>query len=210
MTMENLKAQLRFLKEIEVKEIIEEANNQAAKHVTEAKEKARQIKTKETEEILQKMREMETQELDSVKLQGKQTAMNLRFQLIETAVAESFEKLKKLVEQEDATYRKSLERFVTAAVTQTEGAEFEVILNPRDVAHVTQKLKRIEKEVSTVKKVPVALRISDEPLQSVGGVVVKSKDGKQIFNNTLEARFAEVKQEALFKISEVLFEGAKE
>jgi V/A-type H+-transporting ATPase subunit E len=208
--MENLKAQLGFLKEIEVKEIIEEANSQAAKQVTEAKEKARLIKTKETEGILQKMREMEIQELDSVKLRGKQTAMNLRFQLIETAVAESFRELKKLVEQEDATYRKSLERFVAAAVIQTEGAEFEVILNPRDVAHVKQKLKRIEKEVSTAKKVPVALRISDEPLQSVGGVVVKSKDGKQIFNDTLEARFAKVKQEALFKISEILFEGAKE
>jgi vacuolar-type H+-ATPase subunit E/Vma4 len=47
-------------------------------------------------------------------------------------------------------------------------------------------------------------------LQSVGGVVVKSSSGGQIFNNTLEARLAKAKREADFKISEILFEGAPE
>jgi V/A-type H+-transporting ATPase subunit E len=208
--MENLKARLEFTGKIEIKEIIEEANNQAAKLLSEAKAKAQQVRTKETEEILQKLREKETQELESSRLQRKRAITNLRSQLVEAAFAESFEKTKKLVEQAAVTYRKSLEKSIALAVVKTEGVEFELILNPIDIAYVKTKLKRIEKEVSTIKNVPVTLRVSDEPLQSVGGVVIRSSDEKQIFNNTLEARFAKIKQEAVFKVSEILFEGAKE
>jgi V/A-type H+-transporting ATPase subunit E len=208
--MENLKAQLESTQKIEIKEIIEEANNQAAKLLSEAKAKAQQVRTKETEEILQKLREKETQELESSRLQRKRAITNLRSQLVEAAFAESFEKTKKLVEQAAVTYRKSLEKSIALAVVKTEGVEFELILNPIDIAYVKTKLKRIEKEVSTIKNVPVTLRVSDEPLQSVGGVVIRSSDEKQIFNNTLEARFAKIKQEAVFKVSEILFEGAKE
>jgi V/A-type H+-transporting ATPase subunit E len=208
--MENLKARLEFTGKIEIKEIIEEANNQAAKLLSEAKAKAQQVRTKETEEILQKLREKETQELESSRLQRKRAITNLRSQLVEAAFAGSFEKAKKLVEQAAVTYRKSLEKSIALAVVKTEGVEFELILNPIDIAYVKTRLKRIEKEVSTVKNVPVTLRVSDEPLQSVGGVVIRSCDEKQIFNNTLEARFAKIKQEAVFKVSEILFEGAKE
>lgn len=208
--MENSKAQLEFVGKVEVKEIIEEANNQAANLIIDAKAKAQQVRTKETEEILQKVREKETQELESFRLQCKRTTINLRFQFIETAFAESFEKVRKMVEQETTTYRKSLERFITSAVAEIQGIEFELILNPIDVAYVKTKIKRIEKEVSTSKNVSVTLKVSDEPLQSVGGVVVKNSGGGQIFNNTLEARLAKAKQEAVFKISKILFEGAPE
>ena len=208
--MENSKAQLEFVGKVEVKEIIEEANKQAAKLVIDAKAKAQQVRTKETEEILQKVRERETQELESFRLQCKRATTNLRFQFIETAFAKSFEKVRTMVEQETSTYRKSLERFITSAVSEIQGIEFELILNPIDVAYVKTKIKRIEKEVSTSKNVSVTLKVSDEPLQSVGGVVAKSSSGGQIFNNTLEARLARAKKEAVFKISKILFEGAPE
>jgi vacuolar-type H+-ATPase subunit E/Vma4 len=50
----------------------------------------------------------------------------------------------------------------------------------------------------------VSLKMIDEPLRSIGGVVVRSSDHREIFNNTLEARLARVRQENLPEISRVL------
>jgi V/A-type H+-transporting ATPase subunit E len=208
--MEDLKSQLNFLKEVQVKEIIEEAKDQAAKLVKEARAKAEQVKSKEREEALQKARETEEQELESARVQGRRKAMDARFRLIEMALAKSLDRLKELTDRQDASYVNGIERFVVDAAAMIAGTESEVVLNPRDVAFVKRKLGRIEKRVSTIKGAPTKLQISDEPLRSIGGVMVRSKDGKQIFNNTLEAKLAKVRQEMLSRVGDALLEGASD
>ena len=206
--MEALKSQLNFLKEVQVKEIIEEAKDQAAKLVKDARAKAEQIKSKERREALQKAREMEEQELESARVQGRRKAMDARFQFIDMALGKSLDRLRELTDRQDPAYVNRIERFADEAIATMVGTEFEVILNPRDMAFVKQKLRGIEKRVSTVKGAPTKLRISDEPLSSIGGVMVRSKDGKQIFNNTLEARLAKIRQEMLPRVADILLEGA--
>jgi V/A-type H+-transporting ATPase subunit E len=145
--------------------------------------------------------------LESVRLQGRRNLMNARFRLIEEAFAESLKRLTELANDRDSRYTNSLERLVIEAAEGIAGQELEVIAHPRDANLVKQKLKRLEREISRTKAVRVVLKMSDEPLRSIGGIVVRTKDGKEIFNNTLEARLAKVKQEMLVKISDIMFAG---
>jgi V/A-type H+-transporting ATPase subunit E len=205
--MEDLKAQLDFLKNAQVQEIIEEAKDQAAKIVSEAQAKAEQIKIKETEQALQKARGNEEQELESVRLQAKRKVLNARFQHIDMVLEKSLDRLRELTDRQDPSYVKAVERYVVEAATSIGGAEFEVVVSPRDAAAIKQRLRRLEKDISTIKGSPTKLKMSDEPLRSIGGVVVRSTDGKQIFNDTLEARLAKVRQEMAPKIGEILSGG---
>jgi V/A-type H+-transporting ATPase subunit E len=208
--MEDFKSQLKFIKEIEVKEVLEDAKNQASKLIDEAQTKAEQTKSKEIERVFLNARELEMQELESVRLQTKQKMMKAKFQLVETATAKSLDKLTELATEGDSSYRNSLQRFVVEATGAIAEEEFELIVHPRDLAFVKQRIKQMENEVSEIKRTSVALRISNEPLQSIGGIVVRNRNGEQIFNNTLEARLAKVRQDMLANISEILFSGVSE
>lgn len=205
--VEDLKSQLRFLKEIEIKETLEEAREQASKLIADARARAEQIRTKEIEEILQKARDAEMREMESARLRGKRALADTKFRLIETALAKAFDRLKGQIERQDPLYRRGLEELIVEAVEKIAASELEIAVSHGDLAFVKQRLGHIEKRISTAKGVSVSLKLDDEPLRSAGGVVVRSTDGKQIFNNTLEARLARVQEEMVIKISEILFEG---
>jgi len=208
--MEGLKSRLILLKEVQVKEILEEAKDQAAKLVKEARTKAEQVKSREGEEAIQKSREIEEQELESARAQGKRKETDTRFQLVDAALLKSLDKLRELTDRQDPAYVNAIEGLVVEAAVKITGAEFEVMLNPRDVTLVKRKLERIEKRVSTIKGASAKLKITNTPLRSIGGTMVRSKDGKQIFNNTLEARLAKVRQEMLPPVCDALLGGASD
>lgn len=203
--MENLTSQLNFIKEVEIKEIIDEAKAKAAAEINEARAKIEQIKNKETTEILKKVQETEQREFEAVRIEGRRRVMNFQFELIESALSSTLTRLEEMVEKAAPSYRNHLEEFIIEAAKGIDGWEFELIIGSKDAAFVKKRLKRIEDTLATVKGVIVSLKMSDEPLRSIGGVVVRSSDHREIFNNTLEARLARVRQENLPEISRVLF-----
>jgi len=205
--VEDLKSQLDFLRESEVNEIIEEGKKQAAQIIAEAHAKADEMKKREIEQIRANIGEIEIRELEAAKSEQKRRMMNLKIQLIEAAFAASLDKLKQMIKEQVLIYRNSLESLIVEATSQMTGSQFEVILSSKDTEFVRKKLKRIEQEISTIRNISITLGISNEPLRSIGGVVVRSSDGKQVFNNTLEARLAKVRQENLPEIAKILFEG---
>jgi len=205
--VEDLKSQLGFLRESEVKDIIEEGKKQAAQIIAEAHTKADEMKKREIEQIRANIGEIEIRELEAAKSEQKRRMMNLKIQLIEAAFAASLDTLKQMVNEQVLIYRNSLESLIVEATSQMTGSQFEVILSSKDTEFVRKKLKRIEQEISTIRNISITLGISNEPLRSIGGVVVRSSDGKQVFNNTLEARLAKVRQENLPEIAKILFEG---
>jgi vacuolar-type H+-ATPase subunit E/Vma4 len=208
--MENLKSQLNFIKEVEIKEIIDEAKAKAAEEISEARAKMAQIKNRETAEILKKVQETEQRELEATRIEGKRNVMKLKFQLIESALSSALTRLKEMVEKEVPSYRNHLEEFIIEAAKRIDGLEFELIIGSKDVAFVNKRLKRMQDSLSTVKGIAVSLKMGDEPLRSIGGVVVRSSDHREIFNNTLEARLARVRQENLPEISRELFGGEEQ
>jgi V/A-type H+-transporting ATPase subunit E len=207
--MENLKSQIKFTQEIEAKEIIEDATEQARRIIKEAQEKAAKIKSQKIEEVTEKLREKEASELDSARLEERKKVSNFRFQLEDEALAKAMERLKEIITSSSSAYQESLKKLIVAATAEIISNDFEILTNSRDKEFVKARLAELKKEISKLKGVPVSVKIGEESLNTIGGAIVRDKDKKQIFNSTFEARLAKVKQKQLGEISASLFEGAE-
>jgi V/A-type H+-transporting ATPase subunit E len=208
--MENLKSQIKFTQEIEAKEIVEDAAEQARRIIKEAEEKAAKIKSQKTEDVSEKLREKEASELDSARLEERKKISNFRFQLEDEAFAKAMEKLKEIITSSSSTYQENLKKLIIAATAEIRANDLEILTNSRDREFVRSILAELKKEISKLKSVQVSLKIGEESLSTIGGAIVRDKDKKQIFNSTFEARLTEVKQKLLAEISASLFEGAED
>lgn len=208
--MENLKSQIRFVHEMEAEELVEEAEEEARKTIKEAEERAAQIKKEKMQEVSEKLHDREASELAVTKLEGKKKILNLKSRLVEDAIAKSTERLKTIVEGGKAQYRESLERLVVEGATKLKGTQFQILTNSRDKKLVRDSLKGLEKEISKLKGATISLQIGEDTLNALGGIIVQSRDKRQLFNNTLEARLSWIRQEKIGKIFDSLFKGEEE
>jgi vacuolar-type H+-ATPase subunit E/Vma4 len=208
--MENLKTQIKFMQEIEAKETIEDATEQARRTITEAEEKAKKIKSQKTEEALEKLREKEAAELDLARLEERKKISNIKFQLEDEAMAQAMERLKVIITDSSSAYQESLVKLITKAAVEITATDLEILTNSSDKKFVKSRLPELKKEISKMKGAQISLKIGEETLNTMGGAIVRDMAKKQIFNGTFEARLTKVKQELLSKISASLFEGAKD
>ena len=205
--MENLNEQVKFLHEMEAKEIIEESKSKAEKITEEAMERAEEIRKQKMEEKSRYIENEGQQDLARAKTDSRNKVSNERFQLFEETMAEFEENLKKNVEKEDR-YRPSLIRLIIEAATKLTGSELEIVVNLRDKEFVCKNLSQLTDRLSYLKNQQIKLRVSKDTLKVLGGTVVRTQDQRQIFNNTLEARIDKFRKESGQKIYEMLFEGA--
>jgi V/A-type H+-transporting ATPase subunit E len=204
--VETIKAQLRFLQEMEAKEIIENAEEQAKKIVKEAEENADKIKKQKMEKLAEKLREKEALEIATRKLEGRKKNLTAESELLERALTESTVKLREICEAERSLYQESLERLVIEAAARLKGTQFQVLTNSKDKRLVKEKLRELEKKISK-KGVATSLQVSEETLNIMGGVMLQTADKKQVFNNTFEARLTKLKEEMVSQVFSSLFEG---
>jgi|SRR5271157_661386 len=208
--MENLKSQVKFMNEIEAKEIVEEASEQSQKIIKDAEGEAAKIterKMKETEETFQ---EKETSELESAKLEQKRKISNLKTELLTQAIDESTAILKKMSEDQTSQYKESLNKLIVEAVTAIQASDMEILSNHRDQEVIKQELQELKKKPQKRKGKQLNVIVSEETLDCLGGIIVRDKDKKRIFNNTFEARLAKARQELGNKMFIDLFEGKED
>jgi V/A-type H+-transporting ATPase subunit E len=208
--MENMKSQIKFMQEIEAKEIVEDAAEQARRIIKEAEEKAAKIKNQKMEEVSEKIREKEASELDSARFEERKKISNLKFQLEDEAFAKAMERLEEIIASSSSVYQENLKKLIVAATAEIRANDLEILTNSRDKEFVKGILAELKREISKLKGGQVSLKIGEESLSTIGGAIVRDKDKKQIFNSTFEARLTEVKQKQLGEISASLFEGAKD
>lgn len=208
--MENLKSQIKFIHEMEAEELVEEAEEEARKIVKDAEERAAQTRKEKMQEVTEKLHDREASELAGTKLEGRKKILNLKSRLVEEAITRSIDKLKTIVEGGKAQYKDSLERLIVEGATKLKGTQFQILTNSRDKKVVKESLKELKKEISKLKGATVSLQIGEETLNTLGGIMIQASDKRQLFNDTLEARLAWIRQEKIGEIFDSLFKGEEE
>lgn len=208
--MENIKSQIKFMQEIEAREIIEDATEQARKIVKEAEERATKIKDQKMKEVSENLREKEAVELDSARLDEKRKISDAKFQLQDEAFARTMEKLRKISSESSSQYQESLKKLVIEAAAKIRAIDLEILVNSRDREFVKDRLAELEKKLSKLKGAQINLKLGDEALNTMGGAIVRDKHKRQMFNSTFEARLAKARQELLGEISASLFGGIED
>ncbi|MEW6222764.1 MAG: V-type ATP synthase subunit E family protein [Candidatus Hadarchaeota archaeon] len=196
-----------------VAELLKEANQKAEELISSAKKEAATIlhaakfTAREEEEKILNDAKVEgkraaVEVLAKGKLQAKKEALQRREEKINSIFKEAEKGLEKFVRLE--TYKKSLVKRAVAARRKLGRADVVIFANRRDL----QEMKKSEKEIIKALggKASVAF---GEPIQVIGGVMVKSADGKVEVDETFDGRMKRELDEIRVKVAKIIFEGSR-
>jgi V/A-type H+-transporting ATPase subunit E len=188
-----------------VDEIIQKASTEAATITDKGEKTAQSTKAKMLDES-QKQANMRYQQLISeAKMNARRAKLEAREQLIE----ESFEKAKadlnEIASSSSDEYKNSLTKIIKEAAIEVGGGDLIVSVKSEDVEKAKASLPLITKEVSDVTGVTTNL-LFGENINTIGGAIVKTKNGEIEVNNTIESRLERFKKSLRSEVAKVLFD----
>ncbi len=155
---------------------------------------------KETAEAVAKILETGVKQAESVKRQiigaAELEARNAQLRSLEKAVMEAFDSATKEISRSSgAPYERAIERLIQ------EGLE---VLGPKAKIHCSSKDKRAVS--SAVKKLGTTTKVTleEDPIETIGGVVLSTLDGSIRFDNTFEARLERMRPDLRKEVAGLL------
>jgi len=129
------------------------------------------------------------------RIDARRIAIGAKDQVISRCFAEAGEALSKLT---GTKKYETILRNLMADGIKLVGNDIIVLSNKKD--------KRIVKKViSSISKKGVKISIGKEDIETIGGIVLKSKSGDITVNNTFEAKLERRKNELRYEISKILY-----
>ena len=116
------------------------------------------------------------------------SARNRQLVLIESAVNDTFEKAKTILasSNKENSYRLLMRKILKDSVMMIDSDQVIVECNKNDI-------ELVEKAISDSFKDNNKIKISDHPLNAIGGIRLTSADGSMTFDNTLDSRIERLK-----------------
>ena len=190
--------------QIKAEAILAEAEKEKQSILSEGEAQA----VAEKEKILEnaeKQAQMRYQQIISEsKMNSRRMELEAREEIIEEAFKKAEEKLKEIASSDAAEYKASLEKAITEAGTEIGGGDLIVLVKQSDVAKIQGSLLSIAKNISDQTSNPTKLEIGDA-ITTIGGAVLKTKNGEIEVNNTIEARMLRFKKSLRSEVAGILF-----
>ena len=118
------------------------------------------------------------------------SARNRQLVLIERAVNDTFEKAKTILasSNKENSYRLLMRKILKDSVTMIDSDQVIVECNKNDIELVEKAISESFKDNNKIK-----IKMSDHPLNAIGGIRLTSADGSMTFDNTLDSRIERLK-----------------
>ena len=182
------------------KEIISEAEKFKQTKLDEAKRRADESASAITKKAeLEAKAEISKYEA-SAKLKSKYKMLEAKDVLIKEVLESTQKQLESVVGK--AEYKKILERLIVHGCVSLGVDSVDLIFPPKHASKV--EVAPIEKLVAK-EGVKVKIAVSKDTIRSVGGVIIRTKDGTKWVDNTFEARLERFENKARDTISNILF-----
>jgi len=184
--------------------ITQEAEKEAAL-IAEEGQKEAALEKEKIRENAQKQSAMKYQQLISeAKMNSRRAELEAREELIESAFKRAEDELKKIASTDSDEYKESLKKIITEASVEIGGGDLILSLKEDDVAKVKDAIPAIEKDIEKNTGTKTTLEIG-ENINTIGGAIVKTKNGEIEVNNTIEARTLRFKKVLRSEVAKVLF-----
>jgi len=207
--VEKIVSHIQAEAEKEISEILLTAQTEAAKIKQAAQEKADQ----EVERILSNGKRLASLEEQRMLAETKINVRRKRMDAREEAIDSSFSEAKKVLEalagkgkQDHFDYKDILFNLIASASEVVAGDRLELVLNHRD--RKTFDTKTLEEVGELVKQRTgrnISLVLADEPMQFLGGVVVRDLEKSVEIDNTLETKLNRLKEGIRVDVAKILF-----
>jgi len=144
--------------------------------------------------------------LAEARIRARREKVKAQEEVVNLAFKSARESMQKMAEGKGDDYTTVLEELIKESVLSSSSEALEVIFNPRDKGLVSDdSLNKIAQEAGSELEMTIALSASAEELSCLGGVVVKSADGKVRIDNTFEARIDRFRDNIRTLVAKELF-----
>jgi len=185
--------------------VIQEAETEATSIISEGEEQAKMEKEKIIDDAKKQANMKYQQIISEAKMNARRMELEGREEVIDQAFTKAEEELRKIASSSSAEYLESLKNIVKEASTEIGGGDLLVLLKEEDVSKIKDSLSNIGKEVETATGSKTTLDMGDN-IKTIGGAIVKTKNGEIEVNNTIEARMQRFKKALRSEVARVLFE----
>ena len=180
--------------------IMQEANAEIATINADAEKTAESEKNKILENG-KKQSDMRYQQIISeAKMNARRAELGAKEEVIEAAFDKATDDLKDIASSGSEEYDDSLTKIIKEAVDEIGGKDLIIQLNEAD----TNKFKSQLDSSSTFQIDDVNFQLG-EPIDTIGGAIVKTKNGDIEVNNTIESRLERFKSVLRSEVADVLF-----
>ena len=198
-----------------VSSIISEAQTKASSIEEEAEvesksilEEGEKIALIEKEKILEDGKKQSTmryqQIISEAKMNSRRMELDAREEIIEESFKKAVENLKEIASSDSTEYKESLNEIIIEAATEIGGGDLIVSVKAEDVDKIKVSTSSIENEVKEKTGNETKLEIGDN-INTIGGAVLKTKNGEIEVNNTIEARLLRFKKSLRSEVARILF-----
>ena len=184
--------------------IIQEAEREVALILEEGQKEAALEKEKILENAKKQSAMKYQQMISEAKMNSRRAELEAREELIENAFKNAEEELKKIASTSSEEYKNSLKKVIEEASIEIGGGDLVLSLKEDDVAKIKDSIPAIEKEVKAKSGKKTNMEIG-ENIRTIGGAVVKTKNGDIEVNNTIEARMLRFKKSLRSEVASILF-----
>jgi V/A-type H+-transporting ATPase subunit E len=180
--------------------IIQDANAEASAITQNAEKTAEAEKTKILDNG-KKQSDMRYQQIISeAKMNARRAELGAKEEVIEAAFNQAIGELKIKASSDDAEYEDSLTKMIKEAADELGSKDLIIQLNEND----TNKFKNQLSGVSTFQIEDITFELG-EPIDAIGGAILKTSNGDIEVNNTIEARLDRFKSVLRSEVANILF-----
>lgn len=162
--------------------------------------------------------------ISEAKMNARRAELGAKEEVIEEAFSKATEDLTNMANTNDSEYVDALVEMIKEAAVEIGGGDLIVLLKQEDIPKVQDKLETIvglikslikrEKpsdlsaiatEVSLETDVETTLEIG-EPIDTIGGAILRTRNGEIQVNNTIESRMLRFKKSLRSEVAKTLFD----
>ena len=180
--------------------IIQDANAEVSQINANAEKTAEAEKTKILENG-KKQSDMRYQQIISeAKMNARRAELGAKEEVIEAAFNQAIGELKTKASSNDSDYEHALGKMIKEAADEIGGNDLIIQLNEAD----TNKLKADLSSDDSFEIEGINFKVG-EPIDAIGGAILKTSNGDIEVNNTIEARLERFKSILRSEVAEILF-----
>ncbi|WP_458454225.1 V-type ATP synthase subunit E [Methanobrevibacter sp.] len=182
--------------------IIQDANAEVSAIQAKAEKTAEAEKTKILENG-KKQSDMRYQQIISeAKMNARRAELGAKEEVIEAAFNQAIGELKIKASSGDDEYEDSLSKMIKEAADEIGGNDLIIQLNEADTKKIKDELSANGSDSFQLDEINFTL---GEPIDAMGGAVLKTVNGDIEVNNTIEARLERFKSILRSEVAEILF-----
>ncbi len=173
--------------------ILTEAEERARRIIQAAERECERIREESERQVLNiigsELRAIRDRIVGRAIIEGRKMVMLAREEMISKVRMEAEKRLMEIVEgkAENIDYGRALIKLVEEAASAIGEEELIVSANRRDLEYLKGHIEELE-EALRASLGEVRLEQEENPIEALGGVVVRNRDGTKIYNNTIEGR----------------------